>query len=514
MLNSETNGNCVLCKLKGQINCSGCGVVQYCSLQHMKEHSSVHKPLCKSYIISKNEVFGRFIVASRNIKQGEIIFQEEPLVFGPGEESSVPICFSCGSIPGTICQICNVALICRPDCSGKFHSNLECKTYKKISAKLNSNNFLTSKLILPLRCILHLRNPENNWSHFFNLESHIEKRRDTQIWSLHHRNIVQVLQKWGIITMSKDDEEKVQEIMGILDVNSFEVRCGMQSQGRALFLEAAMMSHDCFPNSLVAVDNNFLMTIKARRDISAGQSITYNYTNILHNTITRREHLLETKYFLCSCERCKDPTELGTHLSSLLCSRCHKGFVVPNNEKDNWKCLQCSHEFTKGLINTTLHHIQYIIDDLNKNCMKDIENMLTKLSYNLAPNHSFIIDLKQQLAVLYRDNKPTTEFLDKRRKLCQDLLMIIEILEPGISRLRGIALYELHTITLGLAHLKHNDLQLMLDDEVILKEAVSLLLHEPPFSPEGALTRQAMSELKKLRDYLKCAEKKKNRKKK
>lgn len=81
---------------------------------------------------------------------------------------------------------------------------------------------------------------------------------------------------------SKEDEERVQEIMGILDVNSFEVRCGIQSQGRALYLEAAMLSHDCFPNSLAAVDNNFLMTIKARRDILEGQPITYNYTNTLH----------------------------------------------------------------------------------------------------------------------------------------------------------------------------------------------------------------------------------------
>ena len=37
--------------------------------------------------VEKNEVLGRFLVASRNIKVGEVILKDEPLVLGPRQVS-------------------------------------------------------------------------------------------------------------------------------------------------------------------------------------------------------------------------------------------------------------------------------------------------------------------------------------------------------------------------------------------------------------------------------------------
>lgn len=146
---------------------------------------------------------------------------------------------------------------------------------------------------------------------------------------------------------------------------------------------------------------------------------------------------METKYFHCDCSRCNDPTELGTHMSSFLCTRCRKGLVVFVKEKDSWKCNQCFHQFSCGVFNATINHVCNLIDDLDKNSIKEIECMIKKLSRSLAPNHSFLIYLKQQLAVLYREENSSTEFLNKRKEICKDLLPVIGTLEPGISRLRG-----------------------------------------------------------------------------
>jgi hypothetical protein len=43
------------------------------------------------------------------------------------------------------------------------------------------------------------------------------------------------------------------------------------------------------------------------------------YTHALWGTQARREHLTATKYFTCRCERCSDPTELGTYISGIRC---------------------------------------------------------------------------------------------------------------------------------------------------------------------------------------------------
>lgn len=73
------------------------------------------------------------------------------------------------------------------------------------------------------------------------------------------------------------------------------------------------------------------------------------YTNALWGTQARREHLALTKYFNCCCERCSDPTELGTYFSAMKClnvsaarySSCMIllfGFRWKKNIANLWKC--------------------------------------------------------------------------------------------------------------------------------------------------------------------------------
>ena len=67
------------------------------------------------------------------------------------------------------------------------------------------------------------------------------------------------------------------------------------------------------------------------------------YTHALWATRPRREHLRTTKYFECHCQRCIDPTELGSHLGTLKCL-CGSGLVLPNDPLDteaDWSCTVC-----------------------------------------------------------------------------------------------------------------------------------------------------------------------------
>lgn len=61
----------------------------------------------------------------------------------------------------------------------------------------------------------------------------------------------------------------------------------------------------------------------------------------------------------------------------------------------------------------------------------------------------------------------------------------------------GITLYELH---IGLVSL--GEVQQLKEAEELLKEALNQLLYEPNKSPEGELARQAMHELKTLKQMI------------
>lgn len=73
----------------------------------------------------------------------------------------------------------------------------------------------------------------------------------------------------------------------------------------------------------------FRVYLRTSTKIPKGGELYGSYTPSLLPTMLRREHLLESKHFSCACNRCSDPTELGTHMSSLKCSKCDNGIVVP-----------------------------------------------------------------------------------------------------------------------------------------------------------------------------------------
>lgn len=55
------------------------------------------------YEIQKNDAFGRYLVASKNIKSGELILTEKPLYISPNRESTL-LCLNCYRDSNRICK--------------------------------------------------------------------------------------------------------------------------------------------------------------------------------------------------------------------------------------------------------------------------------------------------------------------------------------------------------------------------------------------------------------------------
>eukprot|EP00091_Calanus_sinicus_P012451 TRINITY_DN28067_c0_g1_i1.p2 TRINITY_DN28067_c0_g1~~TRINITY_DN28067_c0_g1_i1.p2 ORF type:complete len:102 (-),score=20.19 TRINITY_DN28067_c0_g1_i1:76-381(-) len=73
--------------------------------------------------IEKNEKYGRYMVAARDIAPGEIILTEKPLMWGPYPTNSVLVCVGCfrhmnGDLKVSGCTRCQL-----PVCSQKCQNN-------------------------------------------------------------------------------------------------------------------------------------------------------------------------------------------------------------------------------------------------------------------------------------------------------------------------------------------------------------------------------------------------------
>ncbi|GLV35041.1 SET and MYND domain containing arthropod-specific member 4 [Carabus blaptoides fortunei] len=537
----EITKKCTVCLTVATITCNNCNSVHYCSKEHQKEHLKAHKNDCKLYVIRTNSILGRYIVTGRDIKQGETILKDTPIVIGPPIEAS-PLCLNCykpisPSKKPFCCPKCQIAPLCSSMCSATGHNKIECEKFRTSTALTAETLLQHCQIIAPLRCLFLRESDPDTWKELMKMESHLEKRRDTPIWRNHKSNVEEVLASFGLV--SKDDvkNEVVQKICGILDVNTFELRIPEFELGpsvnirecvRGVYLQAALMAHDCIGNTHLAVDDNFNLTVHASVPIKKGTPIYFNYTNALQGTYDRQDHLKEGKYFKCSCKRCRSSTDCGTHLSSLVCIKCHRGMVAPLKLTENihryesvWKCLdkKCSYIYRGNMIGTAITQSKNIIEDADKTDIRTVESLIKKLLITFSPNHYIILDLKQWLIglhseILRRDPNPSRKIISSKLQLCKEILPVLETVEPGISRLRGITYYEMHIPMVVLANREYDSgeisaeelLKRMLESEDVLKKAISCLLYEPSASPEGRLAARALHELKLLRKSVSSVE--------
>ncbi|VEN35142.1 unnamed protein product [Callosobruchus maculatus] len=475
-----------------------------------------------NYKVLKNDILGRYMVAARKIKAGELILSETPVLIGPQVDGPM-ICFNCckgirkaGYI---FCPKCNTAILCSPKCTGKLHTEEECNALKSSPVK-GEDLAENTPASFPLRCILLRSHKPETWQQILQLEPHMEERRHSPIWRRHQITVEHFLRKHKALSDEDTLNELVQRICGVLDVNTFEVRppnsnlvviTNPEKQClRGLYLNAALMAHDCNGNTFLSVDDDFVLTVKASVDIPENSPIYFNYANVLQGSSDRRQHLREGKYFDCFCTRCNDSTEMGSEISSLHCHRCHKGLIRVKDPKDlnsDWECSYCKKMYRRWLIRSIVEEGRRRIEETDPTNMKAMESVLNKLLQTFNNNHHLMVELQQNMIGNYMRLPPTKNNLTQKVRLCENLMNVFSKIEPGISRIKALTLYQLQSAMIDLAHKQYQDKDInisqlitkLAEAESKLKECLAHLLHEPPKSPEGRICHMALSELKMLR---------------
>nr|XP_021189756.2 SET domain-containing protein SmydA-8 [Helicoverpa armigera] len=467
---------CEVCQQPANQICGGCKLVYYCSRPHQKlGWREGHKFKCCAFKIQYSDTLGRHMVATRDIQQGEMIIKEKPAVIGP-RITCPTVCLTCGKSldPKEFhsnwdyykCSKCNWPM-CGPECEAAEVHKPECKAMTdrkyKCDIKYQGPNKVQAAycVISPLRVLLMSTSNPLQYENIMHLESHLEDRINTPLYTILKANLVTfVVQVLGL----PFDEETILKVASIFDTNSFDVRSPDGSRRlRAIYLTASMMDHSCKPNTKhIFLGDDFHMAVIATVPISKGDLITATYTQSLWGTLDRRKHLQTSKLFDCECERCKDPTELGTHLGNIYCSVCNNPFgpntewrgamIVSTNPLDEtapWKCEKCEHFILSKQMVWGNNALKQDLQKLNKTVPNEFEEFIEKYSQTLHPTNHLVVQAKLALVQIYGNYKgySLTELpnalLQRKLDLCHELLEIADKLEPGWSKFRGTLLLEL-----------------------------------------------------------------------
>ncbi|CAL4144051.1 unnamed protein product [Meganyctiphanes norvegica] len=356
--------------------------------QNKKDSNSIsdslldEAPVC----IAVNDMFGRHLVANRNIKAGEIIIAEPPLILSLRMRSP-PYCSTCHSrVDGKFaCSDCGY-FFCGTNCLDESHRE-ECQILQKLGlgGPSEEDKFLQNKamqdrlekmpeeqraeaqeilntaqniawtkrtievlksynIINTVRTLITMGHSKQQRDLIMALSVHVDQ--DNFRYRANQKGIVNVIINK---LQASTDPDLIHHIAGVWDTNAFEVPLSKGSVN-GIYPFVSLLTHNCRSNCQQWFTGpKGVLILRSIEDIKEGSMVTTCYTDPQWGTRLRQDHLKISKQFICSCERCNDPTENGTFTGSVLCQKCLGPMIStePLNSAATWRCgNDCGHTLT------------------------------------------------------------------------------------------------------------------------------------------------------------------------
>jgi len=457
---------CSLCQAPTALRCPACGI-PCCKL-----HLSAHRPAdqCLPFTVRVGEGVGRYVVATRDIKAGELILEDRPAVWGPCFDTEA-VCVEClGRPDGTIfCHRCNFPLCseaCRdgpnhkPECDmfAAMEPKVTIKQYPKAPNTTNSSGRICHEYgcITVLR-MLSLRDSDpDSWARVQLLMDHDEERRkELDYWKMFQKNVVDFIRIRGNLGDTYTDEE-IHRAIGILRTNAFQVEHdymkAVGTDGKAIYPTFSFLSHSCSANGRYVVMPDNKLELRAQVDIAAGEEVTIQYITFLFGNTRRRRDIHQCWFFDCRCPRCQDRTEFGLLFSAHACEECG-GPVLPENDVlycKVWRCQSCGWETISDKVEAIEKEIENDMYDTYEYDTAKYRSLLEKWSPKLHPNHFQVLLLKKRLAISMNG---TLSFDQIREKIVlqEEFLEKYELVDPGLTKWKGKLLFVICKLKMFLA---------------------------------------------------------------
>jgi len=158
----------------------------------------------------------------------------------------------------------------------------------------------------------------------------------------------------------------------------------------------------------------------------------------------------------CCCPRCCSPTELGSFSSALCCLACENilGYFLPpgkaaDTHQAHYTCNICEYKLPEKLAIKATQELIPIVQEFRMFGIEEQEDFVDNLLTKFHENHSLVLQLKLNIAKeLGRGENDSLkdadkDTLEKKIMLCEELLGVMDLIDPGLSVVRGTLLYEL-----------------------------------------------------------------------
>ncbi len=180
------------------------------------------------------------------------------------------------------------------------------------------------------------------------------------------------------------------------------------------------------------------MIVRTAVPISKGSKILLNYLDPLFGTGKRQYLLHPTKFCSCSCQRCMDPSELGTFIGGIYCCKCpnQEGIVLSENAKDddaNWICKKCSDRKPATFYASLMRKPWEDWNALNRKSIPEMECFIDKYSKILHPHNFFLTSIKLALCQSYGASEEIL-FSENPRGLMADPNFVKKVQSEGDDR--------------------------------------------------------------------------------
>jgi len=492
------------------------------------------------YKIASDPKSGRSMVARVPLQGGAEILSERPLLIGPLSCSGL-VCLGCHAQileeDFVRCESCQWPLCCQ-ECSGGFHAE-ECEILaqdvKQIGNPKELGDTPRYDIIMILRGLLLKKNNPTAWQQLMSLENHAEE------WKAEgdpfHNAPVTYFSRVCKVT---DDIDDVHKVRGAIITNCLLFQNKFQTTLRAVYTTFSIFNHSCIPNVVTLIAPSGNLVAKTAVVIEADQEMNICYTGTMEPLWTRQQNLKKNFKFVCECRRCTDPTEDETHFSAPACSKCNKSYVTPDIDGandaiesdildmlssinyssynksdsnsafsiDNWSCKYCKHSTKLSEIEKPISEWITRFEEGSIFCTNPIAEVINSVIKEYHISH-YVVS-RAMVYALHHLKGNSIECSKLRKQIWENQLNVISIFEPGLTRRRGLSLYQYCLAAFSV--LKSSSQEGIKDGsqrteirliQAKLADAVEIMSLEP----EDSLERAWLEALQKLQDQVKEFEK-------
>jgi len=371
---------------------------------------------------------GRGLISRRDLVAGEVVLEDLPIVIGPSENSGGRDCDGCYVDKAR--EECTCGLrFCSGVCKERWHSTEECQ----VIGELPQPPPRPASWLLVLRAALC---------------------KDQRIGMLEGDNTThlvssQVLSRLGI------SSNAAALLNSVLASNTFR-----RGSGRCLCPAVAMVNHSCVANCRVHWEQGDKLVLTAKKQITAGEQLTITYCSALLGTYARQNKLRKSKGFQCACPRCLDPSESGTNIGGLSCTKCGQGCLLPHVRRDqveiDWFC-HCGFQANSSKVSSYLTKLEAELADLEQLGTSDMNHLRTKIqlfttwiqkkSKLLPPSSDLLLRAGGSLGLLLSHMGTTRQVVERREDLIKQRINVLDMVDGmSMSRLKGFELFKLYLV--------------------------------------------------------------------